>query len=522
VPRSPAAEDGSTAATRRALSGVSLPDRYRVCAHIANGGMASVWAVEDQLLDRIVAVKILAAHFAEDPQFVRRFEREARAAASFSGHPNVIAIYDVGEHDGRPFIVMERLTGGTVADALRNGRPIGHERALRWLREAASALDEAHERGIVHRDVKPANMLLDARLVLKLADFGIARLAYEDSVTATGLVLGTAAYLSPEQAMGRPAAAASDRYALGVIAHELLTGSRPFTAENFTAQARQHVEADPPRASEVRSDLPREVDDVLLRAMAKDAGDRWPTARAFVEALEAALAGERTRQTALMGAAAAPAGAVAAAESAATATPEPRPPELAPAYRREQPGRRRAALLAGGALAALAALVLALAVLGGEPASEEGTDEPAAPAEEGRVEQPEPEGAAPAEEQPPAAGAEEEAPPEAPADSEDASARELNDRGFALMQAGDHAAAVPLLRQAVERSSPGEDGNTHIYALYNLGRSLRLNGQPEEAIPVLERRLRFDDQRSTVQAELDAARRDAGRTSGSRDDEDDD
>ena len=240
----------------QATARISLPDRYRVVRHIANGGMASVWEAHDELLDRRVAVKVLASHLGEDDRARRRFAREARAVAGLSSHPNVVTIYDVAEHEGNSFIVMELVGGGTLADRLRAGEQLPHRVALRWLEEAGSALDAAHEAGIVHRDVKPANMLLDEKGRLALADFGIARLALEDQITQTGQVLGTAAYISPEQAMGEPSTAASDRYALAVVAFELLTGSKPFTAENFAAQARAHVEEEPPRASALDVDVP--------------------------------------------------------------------------------------------------------------------------------------------------------------------------------------------------------------------------------------------------------------------------
>ena len=199
-----------------------------------------------------------------------------------------MTIYDVAEFDGKSFIVMELLRGGTVADKLRAGDErsgderaargrIPHRLVLRWLEEAGSALDAAHESGIVHRDVKPANMLLDDKSRLALADFGIARLGLEDQITQTGQVLGTAAYISPEQAMGEPTTPAADRYAFAVVAFELLTGSKPFQAENFAAQARAHVEDDPPPASERDIDVPPAADRVLERGMAKEPEDRWET-----------------------------------------------------------------------------------------------------------------------------------------------------------------------------------------------------------------------------------------------------
>ena len=176
--------------------------------------MASVWCAEDQVLGRRVAIKVLAARLQHDPGAVARFGREARAAARLSAHPHVVTIYDVGESGGRAFIVMEHLAGGTVADALEHRSPDRAE-TLRWIREAAQALDYAHSRGVIHRDIKPANMLLDLGTVLHVADFGIARLATENTITSPGELLGTAAYLSPERALGEPANASADRYALG-------------------------------------------------------------------------------------------------------------------------------------------------------------------------------------------------------------------------------------------------------------------------------------------------------------------
>src|SRR3954465_6159484 len=225
---------------------IGLPERYRVTRRIAGGGMATVYACEDQTLGRLVAVKVLAPALAADESSRARFQREARAVARVSDPPHVVTIYDIGESDGTAFITMEYFPGGTVNDRLKDGAPVPLPTVVRWLDEAASALDHAHAAGIVHRDVKPANLLLDANGRLAVGDFGIARMATDVGVTSTGTVLGTAAYLSPEQALGQSATPASDRHALAVVAYELLTGERPFQAEHPAAQARAHVEAPPP------------------------------------------------------------------------------------------------------------------------------------------------------------------------------------------------------------------------------------------------------------------------------------
>ena len=275
---------------RDAARGVELPERYEVARLIGVGGMAAIWAAEDRVLRRSVAIKVLAEQFAEEPKFVERFQREARTAASLSVHPHVVTIYDVGEHLGRPFIVMEHLSGGTFADRMSSGRPARAD-ALRWLGEAADALDFAHSKGVVHRDVKPRNLLFDGLDRLVVADFGIARAAFEEQLTATGEVLGTAAYISPEQALGEPATPASDRYAFAVVAYEALTGGLPFGTGTLMELATRRTQMDPPRASERSADLPAAVDDVLARGLERDPGARWDSASGFAGAL-AAAAGE--------------------------------------------------------------------------------------------------------------------------------------------------------------------------------------------------------------------------------------
>jgi serine/threonine protein kinase len=200
------------------------PPRYEIRGPIASGGMGTVWSAYDSLLRRKVAIKVLSAAYSQDSRAARRFLREARAAARLSNHPNVVSIYDVGRGDpttarsagnpARPFLVMEHLPGETVAHALEAG-DIRPQRALRWLTQAAAALDYGHRHAVVHRDIKPHNFLIDAGGDLRIADFGVATIGSAEPLTRTGQLLGTAAYISPEQALGEPASAASDRYALG-------------------------------------------------------------------------------------------------------------------------------------------------------------------------------------------------------------------------------------------------------------------------------------------------------------------
>ena len=265
-----------------------LPPRYRGPQRVGRGGMGEIYRATDATLGRAVAVKVLAERYAEDDANRERFTREALAAARLSGEPNIVTIFDVGEWNDRPFIVMEYLGGGSLEEKLRSGAQPAQQ-ACEWLEDTARALDAAHGHGVIHRDVKPANLLLDRDDNVYVADFGIASAAGLDSMTMTGTVMGTAGYLSPEQAQGERATAASDRYALGIVAFELLTGTRPFEAESMTAEAAAHVHADVPSVSERLSSLPRELDPVFKRALAKEPAARYPTCADFVADLRQAL-----------------------------------------------------------------------------------------------------------------------------------------------------------------------------------------------------------------------------------------
>ncbi len=474
----------------------SLPARYQDPRRLASGGMATVYAARDTLLGRQVAIKVMHQHVIADGQARERFTREARAAARVSDHPHVITIYDIGEQDGTPFIVMELLSGGSVADRLRAGGRVPRALALRWLQEAAGALDYAHRQEIVHRDVKPANLLLDGRDRLAVADFGIARLATDrSSMTQSGLVLGTIAYLSPEQALGRPASAASDRYSLAVVAFELLSGERPFRGETVADQVHAHAETAPPAASTIDRDLPAAVDRVLRRGLDKDPALRWGTARRFVEALEDALQAEPTRPVRRV---------------PATAPPPP-------------PSRRLAGRLLVGAAALIAgASVAAFALSGGDEgsgdriatqttaagqtAASRDTTHTTKPRTVTRtktqvrtVTQTEP---------PPTTALQAPATTDTPA-SGGADPSALEAQGHQMIAQGDPAGAIPVLQQAID-GCPVSQTDPCAYAYYDLGHALRLAGRPDEAIPVLQTRLENPNQRGTVEAELQAARREAG------------
>jgi serine/threonine protein kinase len=274
-----------------------LPDRYADPRVIGRGGMGEIYLAEDTELGRKVVVKVLDARFADRADFRRRFRREALTAARLTGEPHTIAIYDVGEFRSSPFIVMEYLSGGSLADRARSG-PVAPVQAIDWLRQAAEAIDAAHARGVVHRDIKPANLLFSERGELVVADFGIAR-AIDDTagMTLAGTIMGTAGYLAPEQARGEPAGPASDRYALGVVAYELLTGGRPFERGSETAEAAAHIHDPIPPASERGLGLPRSIDAVFERALAKNPSERYASSTSFVEALAAALRAEQTAPT---------------------------------------------------------------------------------------------------------------------------------------------------------------------------------------------------------------------------------
>jgi Tol biopolymer transport system component len=287
--------------------------KYEIKAEIGRGGMGSVYLGYDPLLDRQVAVKVLAPHLVWDHEFVERFVREARAAARLK-HPNVVTVFDVGQEGGWYYFVMEHLAGETLAARLQSQGALSAQEALSILRPLAAALDYAHHRGIVHRDVKPGNVILGPEGQVTLMDFGIARAAQEGRLTGTGTVVGTPEYMSPEQARGMTVDARTDQYSLGVVAYQMLSGQVPFQADSTLALMYKIVHEPPPPLSQYRPDLPAEAGATLEQALAKEPGARYACASAFVEALEYALAGSTVRTKA-----AAPAGKAVASNEGATA-----------------------------------------------------------------------------------------------------------------------------------------------------------------------------------------------------------
>ena len=406
--------------------------------------MGEVYRATDTVLERKVAIKLLSQRYATEEDVRARFRREALAAARLSGAPHIITVFDVGEHRKRPFIVMEYLEGGSVHDRLREG-PVAPGEALEWLTQAAQALDRAHAEGVVHRDVKPANLLIDRGGAICVTDFGIASTTGVDTLTLPGTVLGTAGYLSPEQARGESATAASDRYGLAVVAFELLTGRRPFEADTAATEAFAHVTAPVPSAERMHPDLPPGVDAVFSRALAKEPELRPATSAELVSELRAAFRGDLVPATIPVTAA---------------------PTRVLPAARPPQSRRPRTSLLLGAlglVVAGLALAVLIGAVRGDATASkttssrsttQTTTTAPTAPTTtDGNV---------------------------------TLNAKALDDAGRALMVAGDYTAARPLLERAV-RALKGSGSITEAYASYNLAYTRLAMGVCSGVLNLLDR-----------------------------------
>ncbi len=258
--------------------------RYRAVKRLGSGGMAEVWCVEDEVLGRRVALKLLGGRFVDDPEFRERFRREARAAAGLA-HPNIVGIYDRSEWDGVPYIAMELVDGKTLKELVTERGPLPPDVAIAFTEQILRALGYAHRRGIVHRDVKPQNVIIDSEGQAKVADFGIARAA-DSEMTQTGAMVGTVQYLSPEQAEGRPVDHRSDLYSTGIVLYELLTGQVPFDGEAPISIAIKQINEPPVPPGQLEPGIPPALEAVVMRALEKDPERRFQSADEFVAALE--------------------------------------------------------------------------------------------------------------------------------------------------------------------------------------------------------------------------------------------
>src|SRR5436190_7971915 len=267
------------------MIGREIGGRYRLTAPLGEGGMSTLWRAVDQQLDREVAVKILRPQYSADPGFAARFRQEARAVASLA-HPNIVSVYDYGtDPDGATqFIVMQLVEGRDLAAILRQRGRISTDDAVQVAIAVASALEAAHRRGIVHRDVKPGNILITEDGDVKVTDFGIARAVSEASMTVTGTTLGSVHYFSPEQARGDEVTGQSDVYALGIVLYEMLTGSRPFEGDSAAGVALKRLTEDP-APPETHGPVPPGLSAIVMRALEREPANRYPDAGAFAEAL---------------------------------------------------------------------------------------------------------------------------------------------------------------------------------------------------------------------------------------------
>ena len=311
-PKRPRLDDSPKASSMSNSGGATvINDRYEIHKRVGRGGMADVFLAKDLLLDRQVAIKILFPEFAIDPNFVERFRREAQAAANLS-HPNIVNVYDWGKYEGTYFIAMEYVQGRTLAEILKTNNQLTPKQAAEIASEVAAALGFAHEAGLAHRDIKPANILIGSNGQVKVADFGIARAmnsTAESNLTQAGSVMGTASYFSPEQAQGAQPDPRSDLYSVGIVMYEMVAGKPPFTGENPVAIAYKQVHDQPTPLNKIVQGIPRPLEAIIAKLLAKDPKLRYPSAHALRDDLRRFRNGEQVQ--ALVAAAARPSSAAA-------------------------------------------------------------------------------------------------------------------------------------------------------------------------------------------------------------------
>ena len=467
--------------------------------------MAAVYLARDERLDRLVAVKRMHTS-GGDEMDARRFEREAKLGASLS-HPNLVSIFDTEQDEESVLIVMEYVEGETLAELLGRGA-VEPRRAVEIVRAVADALDHALSSGIVHRDIKPGNVLLGKDGSVKLADLGIAKAVERTEITGTGTVLGTPAYMAPEQLEGGELGPAVDIYALATMTYEMLTGKKARRGRTAVEIAHQVVNEPPPDPRDAGSDIPAPAAHAIRAGMSRDSSERPGSAGELADQLERCFDGqpEKPREE--------------ARTVAAVTQPTRREPPTPPRRTAVTTSRRRApswVLAVGGLFAlALAAVVIGLSSGGGadedraseKPAKqdkERSDGNSAAPAEEAPAEE------VPAEETPaaPAAGGV----PQPAGEGGTAEAHRLHLAGHEALEAGDYDTAIELNTQAIRAFPPGttwQDDIQYAYALFSLGKALNGAGRHEEAVAVLEERAAVPDQQATVQQELAAAKAAAG------------
>ncbi|MGG1685340.1 Stk1 family PASTA domain-containing Ser/Thr kinase [Pseudalkalibacillus sp. NRS-1564] len=270
------------------MLGKHINGRYKLLEVIGDGGMAIVYRALDLILDRTVAVKLLRPEFSQDDDFIKRFRREAESATSLA-HPNIVSIYDVGEEEDFYYIVMEYVPGTTLKQKIRNRGALPIEEAIDIMKQMTSAIEHAHENHIIHRDIKPHNILINDYGEAKVTDFGIAMAVTSATITHTNSVLGSVHYFSPEQARGAVANERSDIYSLGVVLYEMVTGVLPFSGDSPVSVALKHLQDRFPKPSLINTSLPKNVEHIIMKAMAKDPVQRYQNAEELYEALEMSL-----------------------------------------------------------------------------------------------------------------------------------------------------------------------------------------------------------------------------------------